>query len=145
VSSDNQNFGNHARFVPGYHYVTVLLAVVYLVWAIYRAMTIRDAATHFELVGAVALVGTALYARVFALQAQNRVIRLEEQMRLVRILPTDLQASISSIHPAHLIAIRFASDPEVPELVRQVIANPAMTGKEIKSQIKSWRADDYRV
>ncbi len=145
MSSDNQNFGNHARFVPGYHYVTVLLAVVYLVWAIYRALTQRDATTHFELVGALALVGTTWYARVFALQAQNRVIRFEEQTRFARILPADLQASISSIHPAHLIAIRFASDAEVPELVRQVIANPAMTGKEIKSQIKSWRADDYRV
>lgn len=145
MSSDNQNFGNHARLVPGFHFVTLPLVLTYAGWAIYRAMTQRDATTHFALVGALALVGTALFARTFALQAQNRVIRLEEQMRLTRILPTDLQASILSLNPAHLIAIRFASDAEVPALVRQVIANPAMKGKDIKLQIKSWRADNYRV
>ncbi len=145
MSSDTQNFGNHARFVPGFHFFTMPLALGYAGWAIYRALTLRDVTSHFELVGALALLLTALFARAFALQAQNRVIRLEEQMRLTRILPSDLQASIPSLNPAHLIAIRFASDAEVPALVRQVIANPAMKGKEIKSQIKSWRADNYRV
>lgn len=145
MPSDNQNFGNHTRFVPGFHFVTLPLVLAYAGWAIYRAMTQRDATTYFELVGALALVGTSLFARTFALQAQNRVIRLEEQMRLTRILPADLQASIPSINPAHLIAIRFASDAEVPALVRQVIANPAMKSNDIKSQITSWRADNYRV
>lgn len=131
--------------VPGYHYATFMLAVVFAVWCVVRAIRMPAAETLYPLAGALALIGTTWYARAFALQAQNRVIRLEERLRLARLLPADLQSSVDNIDPAQLIGLRFASDNEVGDLVRKVIANPAMTAKEIKAQIKNWRADHYRV
>jgi hypothetical protein len=84
-------------------------------------------------------------ARLSPLRAQDRLIRLEERLRLARLLPADLQPQIEALRPAHLVALRFASDDEVEGLVRKVLANPAMTTKEIKQQITRWRPDHFRV
>ena len=145
MANDSQNFSNHTRMVPGYHYVTFMLAAVFAVWSVVRAFRMPAAETLYPLAGALALIGIAWYARVFALQAQNRTIRLEERLRLARLLPADHQGNVDAIAPSQLIALRFAPDSEVTDLARKVIANPSMTAKEIKAQIKNWRADHYRV
>ena len=145
MANDSQNFSNHSKFVPGYHYVTLLLAAIFVVLSVKRLIANAGADSVYFLIGALALVGTTWYARTFALQAQNRVIRLEERLRLARVLPADLQANADAITPSQLIGLRFASDGDVVELARKAIANPAMTAKEIKMQIKNWRADHYRL
>ncbi len=145
MANDSQNYSNHSKFVPGYHYVTLILATVFVVWSIKRVIGNAGTDSVYFLIGALALVGTTWYARTFALQAQNRVIRLEERLRLARVLPADLQANADAITPSQLIGLRFASDADVVELARKAIANPAMTAKEIKMQIKNWRADHYRL
>lgn len=145
MANDSQNFSNHSKFVPGYHYVTLLLAATFVLLSVKRLIANTGADSVYFLIGALALVGTTWYARTFALQAQNRVIRLEERLRLARVLPADLQANADAITPSQLIGLRFASDGDVVELARKAIANPAMTAKEIKMQIKNWRADHYRL
>jgi hypothetical protein len=97
------------------------------------------------LVGALALVGAIAMLRLSALRVQDRVIRLEERLRLGRLLPTDLQPRIEEIRPSHLIALRFASDAEVTDLVRRVLADPSIKPKAIKQQIKNWKADYFRA
>lgn len=145
MANDSQNFSNHSKFVPGYHYVTFMLAAVFAGWSIARLIRNPGGDALFLSTGALALLGATWYARTFALQAQNRVIRLEERLRLARVLPADLQANADAITPSQLIGLRFASDADVVELARKAIANPAMTAKEIKMQIKNWRADHYRL
>lgn len=140
-----QSYANHARLVPGFHFVTAPLLLVYLVWSVWRALSLRDAESHFDLVGAFALFGVYAYTRLFPLKAQDRIIRLEERLRLTRLLPADLQPRIDTIAPRQLIALRFASDAEVEGLVRQVLAGTLTEPKAIKQAIREWRPDYLRV
>ncbi len=140
-----QSFANHARMVPGFHYVTFGLAFVYLLASIWGAVSARTAGAVVQLAGAVALMGVAWYARAFPLKAQDRVIRLEEQLRLTRLLPDDLRARTEELSPKQLIAMRFASDAELPELARWVITERITDSKAIKARIRDWRPDYHRV
>jgi hypothetical protein len=140
-----QDFKTHTRWVPGYHFVTSVLVLVFLIMSIWRAATAPSIDTFYMLAGAGALFGVYAYTRVFPLKAQDRIIRLEERLRLARVLPADLQPHLDSISAGHLIALRFASDDEVPELVRIVVANPTIKPADLKRNIKSWRADWFRV
>ena len=145
AKSPAQSFANHARLVPGYHSVTGLAVMVYLGWSVVRAVSLRDAESHFDLLGAIGLFGVYAYTRLFPLKAQDRVIRLEERLRLGALLPADLAARVGELTPGQLIALRFASDGEVTELVRAVLAGTLTTPKEIKQRITSWRAAHFRV
>ena len=140
-----QSYANHARMVPGFHYVTGLCTVVFVIWSMWRAMSTRSADAHFQMLGAFGLLGTYWYARVFPLKAQDRVIRLEEQLRLTRVLPDDLRGRVGELSAKQLVALRFASDAEVPELVRWVMTDKVTDIKQIKQRITTWRADHHRV
>ena len=140
-----QTYANHARLVPGYHYVTASLLFGYLLWSVWRAVSLRDAESHFDLLGAAALFGVYAYTRLFPLKAPDRIIRLEERLRLARLLPADLQPQIDTIAPRQLVALRFASDAEVEGLVRQVLAGTLTEPKAIKQAIRDWRPDYLRV
>ena len=144
-SDTEQNFSNHARLVPGFHFVTGLPLVVYVIWAAWRAVSLKDVESHFDLLGAVALAGTFWYARIFPLKAQDRVIRLEEHLRLARVLPADLRDRIGELSPRQLIALRFAADDEVGDLVRWVLTDRVTDSKQIKQRIQRWRPDHFRV
>jgi hypothetical protein len=84
-------------------------------------------------------------ARVQALKAQDRVIRLEERMRYMRVLTPDLAAEAASFSIGQIVALRFAPDIELPELVRRTRAGEFATNKQIKSAVKTWRGDHHRV
>ena len=140
-----QNFGNHAQFTPAYHFFTAPLGVVYFVWAVWRLVAAPGADTAFALVGAVALLGAIGVSRTQALKVQDRVIRLEERLRLARVLPVDLHHHIGALTPSQLVALRFASDEEAPLLVREITANPSIRAKEIKQRVKNWQADWFRA
>jgi Family of unknown function (DUF6526) len=140
-----QSYDNHAQMVPGFHYVTGGLTILFLLTSIWRAMTARTIDAHIMMLGAFALLGTFWYARVFPLKAQDRVIRLEEQLRLTQLLPADLQSRIGELSARQLISMRFASDAELPELVRWVLTENVTNGKLIKQRIKTWRPDFHRV
>ncbi|MBU6367163.1 MAG: hypothetical protein KJT01_13205 [Gemmatimonadetes bacterium] len=145
MADQPQSFANHTRFHPPYHFFTVPATLVYLIWTVQRLVANPGADTAYALVGALAIFGAGSVARLSPLRAQDRLIRLEERLRLARLLPADLQPKIETLRPSHLVALRFASDAEVEGLVRKVLANPAMTTKEIKQQIRDWRPDHFRV
>lgn len=144
-SEPTQSYANHARMVPGFHYVTFMLAFVYLVWTCWYAATSKTLDAHFQILGAIALLGTAWYARSFPLKAQDRVIRLEEQLRMARLLPDDLRSRVDELTARQLIALRFASDGELSELVRWVLTDKVTDIKIIKQRIRNWRPDYHRV
>lgn len=145
MASETQNLQNHAQFTPAYHYFTAPLAIAYLLWAVKRVISNPSADTEFALLGALVMMGLATVSRISPLRVQDRVIRLEERLRLSDVLPADLQPRIHELAPRHLVALRFASDAEVTDLVRKVLANPSMTQKEIKQAVKQWRADHFRA
>jgi hypothetical protein len=129
-----------------YHFVTSPLALIYVGWSVKRLIANPGADTAYMLVGALALFGVVAVSRLSPLRAQDRLIRLEEQLRYARLLPADLTARAqTTFSPRHYIALRFASDGELASMVEMVLKNPALKGKEIKSRIKTWRPDTFRV
>ena len=145
-----QSYANHRKFVPGYHFVAGGILTINLLWSIYRAFRPAIEGTPvFDRVLSVAVavaLGLLLwYTRIFPLGAQDRVIRLEETLRLQRLLPPDLQSRIGELRRGQLIALRFASDEEIPGLTRAILDGKLSTQADIKQAIRSWRADHFRV
>lgn len=140
-----QSFANHARFVPLFHVGVFGAFVLNVLFQAYRLYLAPRPSHAMELLVALALVGLFFYARVFPLKAQDRVIRLEMRLRLHEILPPDLHPRIAELTPRQLIALRFASDGEMADLVREVLAGKLATGTEIKKRIRDWQPDHLRV
>ena len=141
-----QNFENHGRFVPAFHFFVIPMAAINFGWQIYRWKTGGFTLDGLEsiLLGAALLIGF-VYTRIFALKVQDRVIRLEERLRCQRLLPADLQPRIEEFAPAQLIALRFASDAELPALARKVLDEKLTERKAIKQLIKNWKPDCLRA
>ena len=140
-----QTFENHARILPAYHYVAFPLFAVNFFYMLYQVVT---AFSWANLVGfglSVALVLLFFIARVMALTVQDRVIRLEERMRMRALLPADLQPRIDEFTVKQLVALRFASDQELPGLARTVLDGKITDQKAIKKMITAWRADHLRA
>lgn len=145
MSTTEQNLANHKRYVIGYHGVAFVLIVVLLAWSI-RVLVRTPSLDSVVAVLTVVVLGMLFwYGRIFPLQVQNRVIRLEEQIRFERVLPADLRARVGELRMPHFIALRFASDQELPDLVRQVLGGQLTTQDAIKAAIKTWRPDYYRA
>src|SRR5262245_48065794 len=125
-----QDFAHHAQFVPMFHVGVLLPLLINLIWAVYRLMHGLNGDSVVGLILAVALILMALSLRVQALTVQDRVIRLEMRLRLARVLPPDLQTDILTLTPKQLVALRFASDAEMPDLVREVLTGKLPTQKD---------------
>lgn len=142
--SEAQSYASHRRYDPLYHFVLFGILVVNLLVRGYFLFRNPGLKPVWEVVMAVALVILAFKARTFPLRAQDRVIRLEERLRLQTLLAEPLRARIPELREGQLIALRFAPDAEVPGLVEQALAEK-LGGEEIKKRIKVWRADTFRV
>ncbi|MFY9530346.1 MAG: DUF6526 family protein [Candidatus Acidiferrales bacterium] len=140
-----QNFENHVRTVPGFHFVVLGIFALNLIWSIYRLIRSFSAESVISLLLAVAFLLFAFYARIFALAVQDRVIRLEMQLRLQQLLPTELRLRIGEFTVGQLIALRFASDEELTGLARKVLDEKLDDRKVIKKMIKNWKPDFLRA
>jgi hypothetical protein len=141
-----QNFANHVRWVPGYHFFVIPALSLNFGWSIYRWKVAGFSLDAFiSILSAAALVALAFYARLFALAAQDRVIRMEERMRLDRLLPADLKPKIAEFTCRQLISMRFAGDAEIPALARKVLADNIQESKAIKQMVQNWRGDYLRA
>jgi len=140
-----QTFENHARFVPGYHFGLFGILVINLGWSLYQLYRAFLFETAVGLLLAFGLILMFFFARVFALGVQDRVIRLEMRLRMEKLLPADLQPRILEFTPSQLIALRFASDAELPDLARRVLIEKIEDRKTIKKLIKQWNPDYLRA
>lgn len=145
MSQQPQNYRNHAKMVPGFHYVGSLLMLALLISAISGLVRSPSVATAMTLILVLTLVLIGFYARSFALGVQDRVIRLEERLRMERVLPEDLQERIPEFSTDQLIGLRFAPNEELEDLARRVLAGEITDRKQIKMAVKNWRADHERV
>ncbi len=145
TDAPSQNFANHQKFVPAFHYVALPILMINVIYSGYVAATSFSVDSVIALLVAVALVIIGLLARLFALGAQDRVIRLEERLRLYDLLSPDQKGTIDNLTTAQLIGLRFASDGEVGALVTTVTAEGIQDRKEIKQRVTNWRADHQRL
>ncbi len=136
-----QNFKNHTKWVPMYHFVLFLLMLTGLVLAIVYLVKGINLLSVLFLVLAISVVLGSFFTRIFALKAQDRAIRAEESLRYFSMTGKLLNPSLSM---PQIIALRFASDEEFLELTGKALQNN-MSAKEIKQAIQHWRADLYRV
>ena len=140
-----QTFKSHTKNVPLFHFVALPILLLNVIWSLVRAATDFSADTAIGIVVAFALLIVAFFARVFALGAQDRVIRLEERLRMQHLLPDDLKPRINDFTTNQMIALRFASDAELPDLARKVLDENIGERKAIKQLVKTWRADYQRL
>ena len=145
AEGEPQSFANHARFVPPYHFGVFGILVLNFVWSGVRLFRAPSFDTVLGLLVALALLGLFFYGRIFARTVQDRVIRLEMRLRLHEVLPADLHGRIRELTAAQLVALRFASDEEMADLVRDVLAGQLPRSKDIKMRIKNWQADWLRA
>jgi hypothetical protein len=139
-----QTFANHARFDPLFHFVmapvfgiATIGAVVHFLWHPNRH------SAGFFIVSVAALIAI-FKIRLYALKVQDRVIRLEERLRLATLLPEPLRSRIPELTVSQLVALRFASDGEVANLAARALAEN-LSNKDIKKAIQTWRPDYWRV
>jgi hypothetical protein len=142
---ETQNFKNHAKFVPLFHFVALPILALNFIWTLRVAITVRSYGSIILFLISIALILIAFCSRRFALIVQDRVIRLEMQLRLARLLPADLQASIPALTVVQLVSLRFASDGELPGLVRKVLNDKINDRKAIKQMIRNWQPDHLRA
>jgi hypothetical protein len=146
-----QTFANHTRFDPLFHFflapVFVLALVLTLIHFFYH-LPHSDFRDNFHaillILLAVALLALVFKVRLYALKVQDRVIRLEERLRLGQLLSEPLRSRIPELTEDQLIGLRFASDAEVPKLVERAL-NEKLSRKQIKQAIQNWRPDYWRV
>jgi hypothetical protein len=140
-----QTLTSHRRFIPMWHFfaLPVLIINVFVVGVHFGENPSLPNA--WVLAVALALVIGVWQSRQMPLRAQDRVIRLEERIRLERLLPADLGERIGELTPGQLIELRFAPDDEVPELTRRVLGGELTSRGDIKGAIRNWRGDHLRV
>jgi len=139
-----QSLKNHARVDPLFHFVVLIILLANLILAIVHLVRQPDFRAVWFLVLSFAAILAALKIRVYALKVQDRVIRLEERIRLQALAPSVWHTQIYKLSEDQLIGLRFAADDEVVELAKLALEEN-LSRKQIKERIKSWRADYWRV
>jgi hypothetical protein len=142
--SETQSLKNHARLDPAYHillFATYLLNLVYAGFHVYRQPSLSSG--WYVVLSLLAIV-PLLKIRTYPLKVQDRVIRLEERLRLQALAPQEWHTQIYRLTEGQLIALRFAADDEVVSLAKEALEKN-LNRKQIKERIRSWRADDWRI
>jgi hypothetical protein len=142
--SSPQNLKNHGRIDPPFHFVLLLVLLVNLIVSIVYVVHHLCFYSVWLVVLSVALILLALKARQYPIKVQDRLIRLEERLRLQALAPAEWHTQINRLTEDQLIGLRFAADDEVVALAKQALEHH-LTRKQIKERIQSWRADYFRV
>jgi uncharacterized protein DUF6526 len=146
-----QTYANHTRLDPLFHFflgpVFILGLILSLIHFFYhlRESDMRDNIHSFLLIVlALAFITLVLKVRLYSLKLQDRIIRLEERLRLTQLLSEPLRSRVPELTEDQLIGLRFASDAEVPKLVERAL-DEKLKRKDIKKAVQNWRPDYWRV
>ena len=145
MATTPQTYANHTRWHPPFHFFLAPVMLINLIWSIVLVVKNPGWTQGWLVVVSLALLVLTFLVRINPLQVQDRLIRLEEQLRYQRLLPSDLARQAEALSRSQIIALRFAPDEELPELVRQVLDGRLAKSSDIKRAIRSWRADTMRV
>lgn len=139
-----QDLKHHGRLHPAFHLITIPVLVANVVFAIVHCVHHFSVWSVWIVVVSVVAIVPVFLIRIYALKVQDRVIRLEERLRLQSLSDAEWHRQIYRLSEDQLIGLRFASDDEVVELAKQALEH-GLTRKQIKERIKSWRPDYWRV
>lgn len=140
--ADELNYKTHRMLVPGYHFVLGAILLVNLLFRGWKLFSEPSLDRGMAVLLAIAFLLMFWYLRIFPLRAHDRLIRLEMRLRLEEVLPDDLKGRIDELG-RRVIGLRFASDAELPGLVREVLEQ-GLSGEDAKRKIKDWQADSWR-
>ncbi len=140
-----QHIGNHTRWLPIFHFFALPVTLFYSLFQIKLAVSNPTRDSILYAIFTFAVASAVLASRLMANTVQDRVIRLEETLRMQRVLPASMHGAIPKISRAQFVALRFAPDEELPELVRRTVAGEFPSQKEIKRAITKWRGDHLRA
>lgn len=143
--SQTQNFQNHTKLVPAFHFFVLPILLANFIWSVVRAIQHFTFGTVMSVLVALALILLALTARIFSLTVQDRLIRLEMRLRMQQVLPQDLRSRIPDFTVGQLVSLRFASDAELPALARKVLDEKMTDRKAIKQLVREWQPDLLRA
>ena len=139
-----QTYANHGRVHPIFHFVVLPILLINLIVSIVWLVREPGFTSAWYLVMAVALIIMALLIRTNPMKVQDRVIRLEERLRLYALLPESQRGRIPELTEDQLVGLRFALDEELPAIAERAL-NEKLTRKEIKKAIRNWRPDHWRI
>jgi hypothetical protein len=142
---DPQNFSNHTRWHPTFHFFVLPVMLINFFWAVVMFVKTPSWNAGWWIVVSLALAMLTTFVRTYSLKVQDRLIRLEEKLRYQQVLSPTLAQQINALTPGQIVALRFAADEELEELVSAVTAGKFVKTKELKQAIKHWRADHFRV
>lgn len=140
----SQNFANHTRYDPPFHFFIVPVVIGNFIVAAVHLYRFPSGISAWLVVVALAAVVAAFKIRLYPLNVQDRVIRLEERLRLTSVLQEPLRSRIGELSDTQLVGLRFASDAELPGLVQRCLADK-LSRADIKKSVTNWRADSARV
>jgi len=143
--ANTQTYKTHRQVVPAYHFGVLSALLAYFIWSVYQLIQGVTGASVMGVILSVALMVFAISIRSQILRVQDRVIRLEMRLRLRENLPADLASRAAHLPVRQLIALRFASDEELPSLVRDVVDGKVVNPNDIKQKIREWQADHLRA
>lgn len=144
MSDKTQNYAHHVKYDPPFHFFLIPVLLINIILVIYHLIRHPGFPAVWFLILSLALIVIAGRIRRYATYLQDRIIRLEERMRLTQLLPEALRPRISELTVPQLIALRFASDAELPALAMRAL-DEKLDRNAIKKAITSWRADNFRV
>ena len=145
MATNPQTFANHTRWQPPFHYFVAPVMLINFFWAVIVFYKTPNWNSGWWIIVSLALLVLAFLVRVNSLKVQDRLIRLEERLRYQQVLSPALLKQASALKSGQIVALRFAGDDELEELVGAVLAGKFGKNSEIKRAIKSWRADTFRV
>ncbi len=142
--SQPQTYANHRRFEPLQHFILMPIFLVTWIATIWQAVKYPSLHSIWVAVIVFSLLLVVLQVRVYALKVQDRLIRLEETLRMQRLLSADLQGRLPELSPKQMVGLRFASEGELADRVREAI-DQHLGSEDIKKRIQTWRPDTFRV
>jgi hypothetical protein len=145
MAEQAQGFATHRRFIPAWHFFALPVLIANVIAVAVHFARQPGIGNAWSVIVALAVAIGIYLSRSMPLRAQDRIIRLEERTRLDRVLPADLRGRVGELSASQLIALRFAPDDEVPELIRRALNGELKTQGDIKRAIRNWRADYLRV
>jgi uncharacterized protein DUF6526 len=141
----DQDYATHRRYHPLFHFFAIPVLTINLLLSIYIAIRHPVLLAFWNALVAAALLATCFLTRIYGLRNQDRLIRLEERVRLATLLPPDLRGRIGELSMGNLIGLRFCGDDEVADVTRAVLNGELKGRDEIKKRVQNWRADHHRL
>ena len=142
---ETQNYASHTRWLPLWHFIAAPITLAYFINAVVQVFRHPERAIVIQAIFAFGVFAGVFASRLMAVTVQDRLIRLEMRLRLKEVLPAALFSRFDELNIRQLVALRFASNAEMPALVERVLKGELVKEKAIKQAVRDWQGDYLRA